>query len=393
MNYDFECIQIIPDISKESSGPSYSVVKLAENLIDLNLKITLATLDIGIPKNPPDFLYTFPLSYNSKRLGASVRMKEWLKMKALIGKKKIFHNHGMWQNNSLYASKANKLSNSIYVSSPRGAFSEWAMQNGSRLKNIYWPIMQKPSLKNVSCFHATAYSEYLDIRRLGFKQPITIIPNGVDVPTYFKDEKNNLKMSNKMKLLFLGRIHPKKGLEILLNSWKAVQNEFTNWEMFIVGNDLEYGQSTGYLEYIKNLSKTLKTKRIHFLGEKNSQEKFQIYKNCHLFVLPTYSENFGMTVAESLAASTPVIVSKGAPWNQIEDKNAGWWIDINEDALTNCFRKALKFSPEKLKEMGLNGKKWMIDDYSWTTVAKKMLNTYSWLNDKESKKPDYVVTD
>ena len=88
MNYNFECIQIIPDISKESSGPSYSVVKLAENLIDLKLKVTLATLDIGIPKNPPYFLHTFPLSYNSQKLGASLKMKHWLKTKSLIGKKK-----------------------------------------------------------------------------------------------------------------------------------------------------------------------------------------------------------------------------------------------------------------------------------------------------------------
>jgi glycosyltransferase involved in cell wall biosynthesis len=393
MSYDFECIQIIPDISKESSGPSYSVVKLAENLIDLDLKITLATLDIGLPKKPPDFLYTFPLSYNLKKLGASSKMKEWLKMKSLIGKKKIFHNHGMWQNNSLYASLANKLSESIYVSSPRGAFSEWAMKNGSRLKKIYWPLMQKPSLKNVTCFHATAYSEYLDIRRLGFKQPVTIIPNGVGIPIKKIDNQVDSKKSKNMKLLFLGRIHKKKGLEMLLNSWKTVQNEFTNWELYIVGNDMEYDKTTGYLKYLKSLSKKLKTERVFFLGEKTSDEKFEIYQNCDLFVLPTYSENFGMTVAESLAASTPVIVSKGAPWNEIEIKKAGWWIDINENALTECFRRAFKVKPEKLKEMGVNGNKWMNNYFSWNSVAKKMLNTYTWLNDRHSKKPDHIITD
>ncbi len=393
MNYNFECIQIIPDISKESSGPSYSVVKLAENLIDLKLKVTLATLDIGIPKNPPYFLHTFPLSYNSQKLGASLKMKHWLKTKSLIGKKKLFHNHGMWQNNSLYASLAKKISKSIYISSPRGAFSEWAMENGSRLKKIYWPIMQKPSLINVNCFHATAYSEYLDIRRLGFKQPVTIIPNGVDIPNNILGENNDYKMSSKMKLLFLGRIHPKKGLEMLLKAWSKVQKEYSNWELYIVGNDIEYNKSTGYLEYLKKMSERIKSERIYFLGEKNSSEKFQIYKNSNLFVLPTYSENFGMTVAESLAASTPVIVSKGAPWNKIESKKAGWWIDINEDSLVKCLNVALKTNSNNLKEMGKNGKKWMEEDYSWSAVASKMLDTYLWLMDPKRKKPDYIKTD
>ncbi len=187
----------------------------------------------------------------------------------------------------------------------------------------FWRLMQKPALGATSCFHATAESEYKDIRRAGFRQPVAIIPNGIDLPPITLKHRGNART-----LLFLGRVHPSKGLDLLLPAWRAVQDRFTDWRLIIAGPD-----NGGYLKRVQTLSDQLQLKRIEFLGELKGEQKWEAYREAELFVLPTYSENFGMTVAEALAAGVPAIVSKGAPWPGLEMRRVGWWIDVGLDPL------------------------------------------------------------
>ena len=204
------------------------------------------------------------------------------------------------------------------VVSPRGTLSEWAMHSGSAVKRLFWPLVQRPSLAATTCFHATAESEYEDIRRMGFRQPVAVIPNGIDIK-----ELQPKSSSGGRTLLFLGRIHPIKGLDMLLPAWRAVQTKFPDWHLRIIGPD-----NGGYVEKMRRMAHDLKLERIEFCGSLYGQDKWDAYRNADLFVLPTYSENFGMAVAEALASAVPAIVTKGAPWEGLATENAGWWIDI-----------------------------------------------------------------
>jgi glycosyltransferase involved in cell wall biosynthesis len=243
------------------------------------------------------------------------------------------------------------------------------MQTGSPLKHAFWPLLQKPALAATSCFHATSVSEYEDIRRVGFRHPVAVIPNGVDVPHFSPKPIRGLRT-----LLFLGRIHQKKGLDALLPAWQRVQDKFPAWNLRVVGPD-----DRGYLAQMRRLAADLRLERIEFSGALYGSQKWLAYREAELFVLPTYSENFGMSIAESLAAGTPAIVSKGAPWAGLEAQRAGWWIDIGVEPLVASLAEALARDPESLAEMGVRGQRWMEADFSWTQVGRRMREMYHWL--------------
>lgn len=379
-------VHIVPSIANEASGPSYSVVRLCESLIEEGQNVTLATLD-WVPtssSSSPDLLQRFPLGIGPRRLGRSPAMKEWLKKQASSDSIEILHNHSLWMMPNVYPGKVARNHNIPLVISPRGTLSEWAMSSGSKIKSLFWPFLQKPVLDSTTCFHATAYSEYEDIRRLGFKQPVVIIPNGIDIPSQkYQETLTNAKEYR--TLLFLGRIHPIKGVDILLKAWDAISPRFPDWRLQIVGPD-----NSGYLPQMQLLASQLGLERVEFSGPLLGNEKVKAYQKADLFVLPTHSENFGVTVAESLAVGTPAIVSKGAPWEGLKTRLAGWWIDLGVDPLVACLEEALSSSNETLSVMGKNGQEWMIEEYSWDEIARKLDRAYRWILG-DGRKPDWVI--
>ena len=373
-------IHTVPAVSEEASGPSYSVVRLCESLIAEGENVTLTALDWAPMKCPPPFLKVFPLGAGPKRLGRSPAMRRWLDGRARSRSVDLIHNHSFWMMPNVYPGWVAKKYRIPLIVSPRGTLSEWAMQNGSFVKRIFWPMIQRPALDATTCFHATAESEYEDIRRMGFQQPVAIIPNGIDIPALPPQKPVNSRV-----LLFLGRIHPKKGLDVLLPAWQAVQDRFSDWSLRIVGPD-----NGGYLIKMKQLATDLSLKRIEFSNALYGEQKVGAYRDSDLFVLPTYSENFGMSVAEALASGIPAIVTKGAPWNGLITHNAGWWIDLGLDSLTHCLEHALSQSPQTLAEMGENGRTWMETEFSWRFIGQKMAETYQWVVYGGSK-PAWII--
>ena len=378
-------IHVVPAIAEEASGPSYSVVRLCESLLNQDQEVTLAALDWAPMTSPPSCLKAFPLGWGPRRLGNSPAMWQWLNKRILSKDVDILHNHGMWQMNAIYPGWAAKKGKLHLVVSPRGAFSKWAILHGSVMKKLFWPLLQRPALKYATCFHATAGAEYEDIRRLGFRQPIAIIPNGIDIPALPPKQTNTIRT-----LLFLGRIHPKKGLDMLIPAWRAVQENYPDWQLIIAGSDEGYNGKSGYIEELQLLAQNLGVNRMKFIGSLYGIEKTHAYHNADIFILPTYSENFGMTVAEALAASTPAIVTKGAPWEGLDKYGAGWWVDINVESLTACLENALSLSPNALEQMGLQGREWMVNDFSWPQIGAQMTATYQWLLNKSLPVPAWV---
>jgi glycosyltransferase involved in cell wall biosynthesis len=374
-----KAIHVVPGIGNESSGPSYSVVSLCRSLQDAGVATTLAVLQESGHAALPDFVKSFPVSGYPIRLGGSSKMRRWLRDTLQSSQVDVVHNHSLWMMPNVYSCNAAKRANVPLLVSPRGTLSARAMSNGSRIKKVFWPLVQRPALNHVACFHATAHSEYEDIRHMGFSQPVAIIPNGIHIPELIHAERTHVRT-----LLYLGRIHPIKGLDSLLPAWAAVQKKFPEWQLRIVGPD-----SSGHLAQMKALATRLKLERIEFTGPLIGSEKQKAYTNADLYVLPTYSENFGMTVAESLAAGTPAIVTKGAPWQPLDEKQAGRWIDTGTDALIACLEEMLDKSQTDLDLMGLNGRNWMLSDYSWEDIARRIMATYDWIIGKSST-PEFV---
>jgi glycosyltransferase involved in cell wall biosynthesis len=297
-------------------------------------------------------------------------MQRWLVDQAMCSKVDLIHNHSLWMMPNVYPGRVcQRHSNCRLIVSPRGTLSRWALGFHAMRKRLFWHLLQGTAVREAACLHATGEGEYQDIRRLGLVQPIAILPNGIDVPPLLKPA-----VSDRRRLLFLGRIHPKKGVTTLLHAWRAVQHRFPDWELHVVGPD-----DNGHLAAVRALVGRLKLERFVLAGPLYGADKLNAYRGADLFVLPTQSDNFAMTVAEALAAGTPAIVTVGAPWSRLPREGAGWSIEIGVDPLVACLEQALSLSPSELAQMGKAGNRWMTAEFAWRRIGEQCAATYQWI--------------
>jgi glycosyltransferase involved in cell wall biosynthesis len=381
-------VHIVSSIALEESGPTYTVVRLCDSLAVQGSAVRLLALDWAPNTNYPAYATSFKMGVGPRRLGRSPSMHRWLAREAAAGGIDLIHAHGLWMMPNVYPGWVAARYGVPLVVSPRGCFTPYAMASGSGVKKIFWPLVQKPALLSVDCFHATAESEYLDIRRMGFKQPVAISPNGIDIPALIPRSSGERRT-----LLFLGRVHPNKGLDLLLPAWKRVEARFPDWDLVIIGSDDGYHGSSGYRSEMQALSAKLNLQRVRFEGPQYGDDKLRAFRDASAYVLPTYSENFGITVAEALSQATPVIVTKGAPWHGLEANAAGWWIEIGVDPLAVALETVLSLPSQALREMGMNGRAWMEREFNWPRVSQHMASVYSWLRDASLGRPSCVHLD
>ncbi len=376
-------IHVVPSIIKEASGPSYSVTRLCEAISAKGEDVALHVLE-PVPEIPSK---TYKIHAHQAlplvpRLGVSFHMQKALAESAKTAQ--IMHNHSLWMMPNIYPGKAVNNTKCRLIISPRGTLSGYALNRSKWLKKAVWAFGQGDTLKKAMCIHATAEIEFHEIRQKGLGAPVAIIPNGINVP---EEQKQSRPANNPKRLLFLGRIHPKKGVDMLLKAWADVEKLYPEWELHIVGPDNE-----GYLSQMQALSRELNVKKVVFPGPIYGNEKDRIYFSADLFVLPTHSENFGLTVAEALAHGVPAIVTKGAPWAGLEINNCGWWIDIGKESLTECLREAMSKTDNELSAMGEQGRAWMKRDFSWEQIGEMMHKTYEWVLGG-GQPPDWVLID
>ncbi len=373
----------IPHVLRTSAGPSYSVLRLCDYL-SLSNKVSLISSDEVSEKFRHDFIETFPANFGLKRLGVSFKMQKWIANNLKNHNFDIVHTHSLWMMQNIYPSWESKKNGIPVVISPRGTLSTKAFKSGSIMKSLFWPLIQKPALRDSTIFHATSIQEKNDIRDLGFIQPIAVVPNGMDLPEIKKFKKDNKSLK---KLLFLGRLHPIKGIDNLLLAWKEIENIHQNWTLEIVGPD-----NYNYLAELNRITKKLQLKRVVFSKEIHGEEKNKKYQSADLFILPSHSENFGVSVAEALSNGIPCVVSKGAPWKILEERKAGWWIDNSVEMLTKNLISILSISTSELESMGLNGRNLVSEDFNWNKVSSMMIEMYQWILTNKTK-PSFVHHD
>ena len=283
----------------------------------------------------------------------------------------IIHNHSLWSMVNIAAGWAVPGFKAKLVTSPHGTLSSWALKRSHLLKKVLWPL-QSRVLSKADLLHATSEEEYEEIRNLGFQAPIMIVPNGIDIPEI--TDPCVPAETDTRTLLFLSRIHPKKGIDRLLHAWAALQSRHHDWRLVIVGRG-----DTAHVEEVTSLASSLHLERVDFPGPLYGAEKTRAYLAADLFVLPTHSENFGMVVAEALAHGTPAVVSQGAPWAGLETEGCGWWVEHDVPTLTAALDAAMSLPAKQLAEMGAKGRAWMARDFGWESIARRMEAGYRWL--------------
>ena len=368
-------IHVVQSIRNEASGLSHAVPRLCQELSETGHAITL--MAIGKSDQSSECGYRMetcrPAFANVpivRKLQLSRTMRRKLHEQARVGC--ILHVHGLWLMPNIYPSMVAKRYNVPLILAPQGMLGRAALKFSRYRKNLMWYAAQKSAVDAASCLHATSEQEYLEIRNFGLRQPVAIVPNGVDVPPA---PRGVTKRRDGCTVLYLGRIHPKKGLDRLISAWGEVEKNWPNWKLRIIGPD-----EGGYLDRLKRQAKELGLRRVSFEDALFGDQKHEAYRAADVFVMPTLNENFALTVAEALAQETPVICTKGAPWPGLEVNRCGWWVDHGNDALSRALVDAMSKPAVELAAMGTRGRAWMIRNFSWRTMALEMSAVYHWLS-------------
>ena len=414
-------LHVIDSINVVQGGPSVSVPALAEAQAKLGHQVTIACRD---------YAYLGPIV----RVGGveirSVPSSRWTKGQGGWGcsfrglveeearKADVVHNHGVWLAANYYARRAANKAGKPLVISTRGMLESWSLGRSKMRKRVAWWLFERENLRSAKLFHATAESEVQSIqavlRRLveggrreveGDCQPrIVVAPNGVDVPERIPNrevlEARFPKLRGKEWVLFMSRIHPKKGIDLLLHAWATALSQkglgsLREWRggmiLVIAGADLiGYGAEVERMIREKGLGET-----VLMTGHVDGEVREALLGNSMFLVLPSHSENFGLVVAESLAAGRPVLTTTGTPWGatrspirmririkedgsdesmNLEENGCGVICEVN--GLNEALGRMLRFSDEQLDEMGRKGKKMVAERFSWKSSAEKVTEAY-----------------
>jgi glycosyltransferase involved in cell wall biosynthesis len=374
-------LHTIEDLDLISGGPTRTVIGLANALTNLDVDVTLLSQNLNkqnfmSPSNIKSFkTYNYNFKF-TKNIGLAFKRGIFETIKK--NNPCILHSHGIWLASNFWTSKASAHFNLPHIIHTRGMLSPWSLSNKKIKKKTALYLYQKKNLVNAKILIATSKLEYDEIRNFGLLNPVAIIPNGINFP-----EKNQInldleKKKNVKKLLFLSRIQKKKGLENLLNAWAKIKP--IQWRLQIAGPNEDK-----YLDEIKIVAKKLKIEhQIDYLGQIEDHLKKNVYQQADLFVLPSYSENFGVVVAEAMSFGLPVITTTGTPWNELNFLKCGWHIDIGVEPLALALDQALKISDKDRKIMGEKAKEY-VKKYDWNKIAQDMKLTYLWTLNKIDK--------
>jgi glycosyltransferase involved in cell wall biosynthesis len=259
----------------------------------------------------------------------------------------------------------------------------WALRQGRVKKWIAGVLFQREMLQRAACIVATSRMEAEGIRLAGVTSPVAIIPNGVDLPPESFRAFGKLRDGGDCRrtALFLSRIHPKKGILDLLTAWKSLAPQ--DWRLRIVGPS-EGGHAGVVSQSIRALGLQPSVSIEKPLW---GDDKMRAYAQAELFILPSYSENFGLAIAEALAAGVPVVTTKATPWEELVKERCGWWTGVGAAALTMALSAALKTPTAELATMGQRGRALMERRYSWRVVAEDMMELYRWVLGETKEAP------
>ena len=370
-------LSFVSSLDLSSGGPSRSVPMLAKGLAELGVDITL----MAIRSENMNIHALEGTSVKLKVISPSFSRREIAKFLA-DERFELIQIQSVWEMPYHKVMVEARKLNIPYIVTPRGMLEPWSLSQKKWKKRLAWWLYQRNDVQKSACVFTTAKMEAEHVSALGITTCKAVIPNGIETVGY--PCKSSIE-GVKKQVLFLSRVHVKKGIELLFDAWKRIHSEFAGWQLLVIGN--------GEAEYIHSLEN-----RVENLGLKDcikilppvfGNDKIQIYQESALFCLPSYSENFGMAIAEAMSCGTPVITTTNCPWNILNDTKTGWCIDLSVDNLENALREAMGMDANALYDMGQRASKLIYDNFDYRSVTRKTLRLYEWLLNS-GEKPEFV---
>lgn len=296
----------------------------------------------------------------------------------------VVHSHGLWLDVIRQSAKLSKQLGVPHIISPCGMLQKDAVKRSKWKKRIAWLGFQKKILLSAKMIHAKSEAEASEIRKRFPRAKVKVVPNPIETPPQNIVDGNTSDLNIRLNkdffqragillehkiLLFMGRVHPVKGLEHLLNAWTGIYETFPDWRLVIIGPD-EGGFRSKLKSMIRNNSSN-----VVFVDPLFGEDRRAAYKNADLFVAPSEFENFGQSIAEALSVGIPVITTIGTPWKDLKEKNCGWWIDPTPESIADALQEAMSLSDSERKAKGEAGKN-IVEQFLPSIIAEKMCELY-----------------
>lgn len=288
------------------------------------------------------------------------------------------HLHGLWEQSTAIAATACRSSRKPYVLSAHGMLDRWALNNKRLKKALYAAISERENIRRAACLHALTPTEAQDYRRFGATQPIAVIPNGVSVPANVDSELFFARfpsLRGKRIILFLSRLHLKKGLDILARAWGVVSNHYREAHLVLAGPDFEGTRA----KVEKWLGQQCSAQSFTFTGMLDSETKWSALRAAECFVLPSYSEGLSVATLEALGCGVPVIITEQCNLPEVAQFGAGWTIQPDTAQLSGALSEMLSHSAMTNRRIGENGRRLVEQNYSWPLIGRKMGEVYAWV--------------
>jgi glycosyltransferase involved in cell wall biosynthesis len=353
-------------------GPIRSTFELCRNVVELGCEVRVLTTDadgldrvLDVDKNKEvELPEGFRVRYCPRRQRHSVSPTLMRLLPTYMRWADVVHLTGVYNFPTFPTIFWGRSLHKPLIWSPRGALQRWKGSSKIGLKGIWDFLWYHTADRQELTMHVTSAQESREALARFPKLRMATIPNGVDVPV----DLNRIQRNGELRLLFIGRLDPKKGIEALLRACSLVDLA-PPWRLAIAG--------WGAPEYVSQLKEQIHalglSGRVEMLGAVLSNEKKGLFERSDVALVPSYTENFAIVVAEALAHGVPVIASKGTPWSRLEEMRCGLWVDNDPESLADAIRNV---STMPLQDMGRRGREWMQREFSWRSVTNQMLALY-----------------
>ncbi len=294
------------------------------------------------------------------------------------------HVHAIWNYPTLRTMRVAHRANVPYAVAPQGSLEAWALGRSRYLKSLYSAVAEKPYFDRATSMQALTEAEAAQCHAFGIRSPIRILPNGVDLRAIDAAAgQANLRAELGLPkettlLLFLGRLFPKKGLDLLIPAFGQLVSADATAHLLVAGDDA----GSGYRETVATLVREAGVSdRVHLLGEVQAARKWAVLRAADAFVLPSYSEGLPIAVLEAMACERPVVVTENCNLPEVRTAEAGWIVDATVESVLSGLRAATDSAHERGRR-GRNGRQLVACRYTWDSIASQSLGLYSASTDR-----------
>ncbi len=384
-------LQIVPSISLIYGGPSQMVLGLAPALFKHGAEVTILTTDsngdtgqkpLDVPLQQPVKQDGYEIIYFRcspfRRYKFSLDLLKWLNQHA--HEYDVAHLHALFSPVISAAAAICRQKKLPYILRPLGTLDPADLRKKKFLKKIYAAALERANIAGASALHFTSNQEAKVSERFGVKTRDIILPNGVTPSVSSSEENIRSKYQipeNVPIILFMSRIDPKKGLDLLIPALEIIQTQGLDFHFILAGAN---PQDPSYEASIRT---KIENSALHphttITGFVTGTSKSTLLQASDIFVLPSYYENFGIAVAEAMVAGKPVVISDQVHiWHDIYNSQSGWVCKTEVDSLTSSLCEALQ-NPEECKNRGINARNYALNNYSWDAIGRQMVEIYKQL--------------